>query len=418
MKIKSIKARQILDSRGNPTVEADVITDNGHLGRAQVPSGASTGEHEAIELRDGDKSKYLGKGVTKAVENVNSIISEALVGMDVTMQEDLDNKMIELDGSENKGNLGANAILAVSLAAAEAAAKEEGKLLFEYLNKFNTSGKEMRLPTPMMNVVNGGEHAPDGVDMQEFMVMPTGIETFSEKLRAGSEIFHTLKKLLKEKGHVTLVGDEGGFAPSLSKNAEAIELILEAAEEAGYSVGDQIEIAMDPAVSELWDAENKVYDLKKEGVKLSPDQMKQYWKDIIEKYPVFSIEDILDENAWEDWADFMANYNPSNTQIVGDDFLVTNIKRLEKAIEMKACNSILIKLNQIGTLTETVAAINLAHNNDFTAVVSHRSGETSNTFIADLSVAMGTGQIKTGSLSRSDRIAKYNQLLRIEEALA
>lgn len=418
MKIKSIKARQILDSRGNPTVEADVITENGHLGRAQVPSGASTGEHEAIELRDGDKSRYLGKGVTKAVENVNSKISEALVGMDVTMQEDLDNKMIELDGTENKGTLGANAILAVSLAAAEAAAKEEGKLLFEYLNKFNTSGKEMRLPTPMMNVVNGGEHAPDGVDMQEFMVMPTGIETFSEKLRAGSEIFHTLKKLLKDKGHVTLVGDEGGFAPSLSKNAEAIELILEAAEEAGYSVGDQIEIAMDPAVSELWDAENKVYDLKKEGVKLSPDQMKQYWKDIIEKYPVFSIEDILDENAWEDWADFMANYNPSNTQIVGDDFLVTNIKRLEKAIEMKACNSILIKLNQIGTLTETVAAINLAHNNDFTAVVSHRSGETSNTFIADLSVAMGTGQIKTGSLSRSDRIAKYNQLLRIEEALA
>lgn len=416
MKIKDVRARQIIDSRGNPTVEADVVLENGEWGRAQVPSGASTGEHEAVELRDGGNA-FGGKAVTKAVANVNVEIKAAVTGMDAEDQVALDKKMIELDGTANKGRLGANAILAVSMAAAEAEAKAQGLLLYEYLHKFNKSGKDMVLPTPMMNVLNGGKHAPDGVDMQEFMIMPVGIEKFSDKIKAGAEIVMALKSILKKKGMITLVGDEGGFAPSLEKNEEAISVILEAVSEAGYEAGEQIKLAFDPAMSELWNKEKGVYVLKKEGEELNPDQMKAYWQNIIEQYPVFSIEDLLDENAWEDWADFMKNYNEHDIQIVGDDLLVTNPERLEKAIAMKACNSILIKLNQIGTLTETVDAINLAHENGMTAVISHRSGETENTFISDLVVAMGTGQIKTGSMSRTDRVAKYNQLLRIEETL-
>ncbi|KXK27323.1 MAG: Enolase [candidate division WS6 bacterium OLB20] len=417
MKITAVHAREILDSRGNPTVEAEVMLEDGSLGRAAVPSGASTGEHEAVELRDGDTSRYLGKGVGKAVSNVNTEIAELIKGMDALDQAALDQAMIKADGTENKGRLGANAILAVSLAAAVAAAQSQHMPLFRYLQKFNESGTEPQLPTPMMNVINGGQHAPDGVDMQEFMVMPRGIQSFADKLRAGAEIFHTLKGILKEQGYVTLVGDEGGFAPALKKNEDAIKVILQAVEKAGYKPGEQIEIAMDPAVSELWDADKGIYNLAKEGITLTPDEMKQYWKDTIAAYPVFSIEDILDEDAWEDWSDFMARYNDSGTQIVGDDFLVTNIERLQKAIDTKACNAILIKLNQIGTLTETVQAINLAHKNGMAAVVSHRSGETSDTFIADLVVGMGTGQIKTGSMSRSDRVSKYNQLLRISEQL-
>lgn len=415
MNIKKITAREILDSRGNPTIEADVILDNEVVGRAQVPSGASTGEHEALELRDNDVNRYGGKGVQKAVSNVKEKIGPELIGMDVSEQEVLDNKMIQLDGTETKANLGANAILAVSMAAADAAAQEQGKELYEYLAKFSDPKREMVLPTPMMNVLNGGQHAPDGVDMQEFMVMPLGIESFPEKIRAGAEIFHALKSILKDEGYVTLVGDEGGFAPALKKNEDAIITIMKAIEKAGYKPGEQVSIALDPAVSELWDAEKGIYDLKKEGIQMSPDDMKHYWKDMSAKYPIFSIEDIFDEDAWDDWSDFMANYNEKGVQIVGDDFLVTNIERLEKAIETKACNSILIKLNQIGTLTETVKAINMAHKNNMTAVVSHRSGETESTFIADLVVAMGTGQIKTGSMSRTERVAKYNRLLRINE---
>ncbi|MFQ5493169.1 MAG: phosphopyruvate hydratase [Candidatus Dojkabacteria bacterium] len=417
MKIKDVKEREILDSRGNPTVEVDIVLEDGTVGRAEVPSGASTGEHEAVELRDGDENRYEGKGVLKAVNRIDNEIQQLVIGMDAASQEEIDQKMIDADGTDNKARFGANAILAVSLAVADAEAKAEGKPLFRYLEKFNSSDREMLLPTPMMNVINGGKHAPDGVDMQEFMVMPVGIDDFSEKLRAGVEIFHKLKGLLKKKGFVTLVGDEGGFAPALAKNEDAIKIIIEAIEKANYSPGEEIFIAMDPAVSELWDSEAGVYDLKKEGIKLSPDELKSYWKDMIAKYPIYSLEDIMDEDAWDDWVDFMENYNDAETQIVGDDFLVTNIKRLERAIETRACNSILIKLNQIGTLTETVDAINLAHENDFTAIISHRSGETENTFIADLAVAMGTGQIKTGSLSRSDRVAKYNQLLRIRELL-
>lgn len=417
MKIIDIKAREIIDSRGNPTVEADVILEDGSLGRAAVPSGASTGEHEAVELRDGDTAKFNGNGVSKAVNNVNEYLSAMLVGMNAEDQTALDQKMINADGTPNKSKFGANAILAVSLAAADAEAKAEKKPLFQYLHKFDENNKEMVLPTPMMNVLNGGKHAPDGVDMQEFMIMPLGIEDFASKIRAGSEIFHALKSILKAKGQVTLVGDEGGFAPSLPKNQDALDLILEAVEKAGYKADAQIKIAMDPAVSELWDSAAGVYDLKKEGIKLTTEDMKKYWQDLIAKYPIHSLEDILDEDAWDDWSDFMAKFNTKGTQIVGDDFLVTNIERLQKAIDMKACNSILIKLNQIGTLTETVSAINLAHKNGMTAVVSHRSGETEDTFIADLVVAMGTGQIKTGSMSRTDRVAKYNRLLRIKELL-
>lgn len=417
MKIKSIHGRQIIDSRGNPTVEAEVMLEDGSFGRAAVPSGASTGEHEALELRDGDKQKYGGKSVLTAVANVNEKIAPELIGKDAENQAEIDKIMLDLDGTDNKGNLGANSILAVSLAVAVAEAKSEKKCLYQYLNKFNESGKPMSLPTPMMNVINGGQHAPDGVDMQEFMIMPVGIESFSEKVRAGAEIFAALKGILKEQHFVTLVGDEGGFAPALKKNEDAIKTVLMAIERAGYKAGQEIFVAMDPAVSELWDSEHSVYDLAKEGIKLTPDELKKYWQEMINKYPIYSIEDILEQDAWSDWSDFMANYNEKNTQIVGDDFLVTNIERLQKAIDLKACNSILIKLNQIGSLTETVAAINLAHKNNMTAVVSHRSGETEDTFIADLVVAMGTGQIKTGSMSRTDRVAKYNQLLRISETL-
>lgn len=416
MKIDSVFAREILDSRGNPTVEAEVKLANGITARAAVPSGASTGEHEAVELRDGG-GRYLGKGVSKAVNNVNGTIAKEIVGFDSEKQAEIDELMIKLDGSENKSVLGANAILSVSLAVARAHALSVNEPLYKYLSTFSETNHKLTLPTPMMNVLNGGQHAPDGVDMQEFMVMPLGIEDFSEKVRAGAEIFHKLKELLKKSGYVTLVGDEGGFAPALKKNEDAIAIILEAVDAAGYKAGEQVKIAMDPAMSELWDEKQGVYDLKKEGIKLTPNEMKKYWQDITNKYPVFSIEDILDEDAWTDWADFMSSYNSKNIQIVGDDFLVTNIERLNKAIETKACNSILIKLNQIGTLSETIAAINLAHKNNMTAVVSHRSGETEDTFIADLVVGMGTGQIKTGSMSRSDRVAKYNQLLRISEQI-
>lgn len=415
MKIKSIKGREIIDSRGNPTVEAEVTLENGISAISQVPSGASTGSHEALELRDGDKSRFNGKGVQKAVVNVNEKIAPEITGMDAEDQTAVDEKMLALDGTDLKTNLGANAILAVSMATAEAQAKAEGKPLFKYLAKFNTSKVDPKLPTPMMNILNGGKHAPDGVDMQEFMIMPVGIEDFSEKIRAGAEIFHALKGVLKEKGQVTLVGDEGGFAPVMDKNEDALKLIVEATEKAGYKMDEQIMIALDPAVSELWDKEAGKYNLAKEGIELTPDEMKSYWKNLTEKYPIYSMEDIFDEDAWDDWVDYTNNYNEMNTQIVGDDFLVTNIERLQKAIDLKACNAILIKLNQIGSLTETVNAINLAHNNDFSTVISHRSGETESTFIADLCVAMGTGQIKTGSLSRTDRVGKYNQLLRINE---
>ncbi len=415
MKIKSVKAREVLDSRGNPTVEADVVLEDGTLGRAIVPSGASTGEHEAVELRDGDESRYGGKGTLQAVENVNSRISEAVVGMDAEDQRVLDQKMIELDGTLNKGELGANAILSVSMAAAVAQSRAEGKWLFEYLSKMNPeSSDEYILPVPMMNVMNGGKHAPDGVDMQEFMVMPHGASSFREALRTGVETFHAIKGILKDKGMVTLVGDEGGFAPSLTKNAEAIDVILQGLDKAGYEVGKDASIALDPAVSELF--EDGKYNLAKEGKMLSGDEMIGYWADLVEKYPLVSIEDLLDENDWEGWAKVTERIG-DHVQIVGDDFLVTNVERLEKAIEMKAGNSILIKLNQIGSVSEAVDAILTARKAGWTAVVSHRSGETEDTFIADFVVAMGTGQIKTGSGSRTDRIAKYNQLLRIEEYL-
>ncbi len=415
MKIKSVKAREVLDSRGNPTVEADVVLEDGTLGRAIVPSGASTGEHEAVELRDGDESRYGGKGTLQAVENVNSRISEAVVGMDAEDQRVLDQKMIELDGTLNKGELGANAILSVSMAAAVAQSRAEGKWLFEYLSKMNPeSSDEYILPVPMMNVMNGGKHAPDGVDMQEFMVMPHGASSFREALRTGVETFHAIKGILKDKGMVTLVGDEGGFAPSLTKNAEAIDVILQGLDKAGYEVGKDASIALDPAVSELF--EDGKYNLAKEGKMLSGDEMIGYWADLVEKYALVSIEDLLDENDWEGWAKVTERIG-DHVQIVGDDFLVTNVERLEKAIEMKAGNSILIKLNQIGSVSEAVDAILTARKAGWTAVVSHRSGETEDTFIADFVVAMGTGQIKTGSGSRTDRIAKYNQLLRIEEYL-
>ncbi len=412
--IVAIRAREVLDSRGNPTVEADVILESGAMGRAIVPSGASTGEHEAVELRDGDKSHYLGKGVLQAVDNVETAIAPELEGMDAANQRLIDQSMIALDGTPNKSKLGANAILAVSMAAARAVASTLEVPLYRYLGGVNAS----ILPTPMLNVLNGGAHADSNVDFQEFMIMPVGAERFSEALRWSAETFHTLKSVLKKKGYNTAVGDEGGFAPSLKSNAEAIELILEAIEQAGYKPGEQIAIALDPASSEFYDAEKKKYVFKKgDKSELSSEQMVHFYEDWVRQYPIVSLEDGLAEDDWEGWK-ILTDKLGGHIQLVGDDIFCTNIKLLQRGIEEGVGNSILIKLNQIGTVTETLEAIELGRRYGYTAVMSHRSGESEDTFIADLAVATGVGQIKTGSASRTDRIAKYNQLLRIEEELA
>ncbi len=409
--IKFIKARQILDSRGNPTIEVDCILQNNILGRAAVPSGASTGEHEAIELRDGDKTRYLGKGVTKAVSNVNDIIAPELKGMAPFNQREIDDKLIALDGTENKSKLGANAILGVSLAIAKAAAAAKGKALYEYLGGPDAN----LLPTPMMNIINGGSHADNNVDLQEFMIMPVGVASFSEALRAGTEIFHNLKSILKEMGLETAVGDEGGFAPNLRSNHEAIDVILKAIEKAGYIAGKDVSIALDPASSEFF--KNGKYMLMAEQDKeRSSDDMISFYKEWVEKYPIISIEDGLAEDDWNGWAKLTQTIG-DKVQLVGDDLFVTNTKRLKQGIDSHVANSILIKVNQIGTLSETLDAIDMAKKAGYTAVISHRSGETEDTTIAHLAVATGVGQIKTGSLCRTDRVAKYNELLRIEEAL-
>ena len=406
--IAKIHARQVLDSRGNPTVEADVITEKGVLGRAAVPSGASTGKSEAVELRDGDKGVYVGKGVLKAVHNVNTAIAEALVGMHVSDQAALDRTMIELDGTDNKANIGANAMLAVSMAAAKAAALESGQMLFNYVGGVNAR----TLPVPMMNILNGGSHADNSIDFQEFMVMPFGASSFSEGLRMGTEVFHHLKAVLKDKGYSTNVGDEGGFAPNLGSNTEAIEYVLKAIEKAGYRPGEDIWISMDAAASEFYNAEEKVYHFQQStGEKLTSEDMVSFWKDWSDKYPIISIEDGLDEDDWIGWKSLTEAIG-GKVQLVGDDLFVTNVKRLSQGIDSDTANSILI-----GTLTETIEAVKMAHNNSYTSVMSHRSGETEDNTIADLAVALNCGQIKTGSASRSDRMAKYNQLLRIEEVL-
>jgi len=411
--IASIHAREILDSRGNPTVEADVVLEDGTRGRAAVPSGASTGEHEAVELRDGDKKHYLGKGVLHAVDNVESVIAPELAGMDATNQRLIDATMISLDGTENKGKLGANAILAVSMACARAAADSLHMPLYRYLGGVNACV----LPTPMMNILNGGAHADNNVDFQEFMVMPVGAETFSDALRWGAEVFHTLKGVLKKKGYNTAVGDEGGFAPSLKSNVEAIEVILEAIELAGYKAGEQIAIALDPASSEFYDKSAGKYVFKKsDKSEKTSDQMADYWINWARQYPIVSIEDGLAEDDWQGWK-YLTEKVGRKIQLVGDDLFVTNVKRLQQGIDEQVGNSILVKVNQIGSISETLDAIELARRNGYTAVISHRSGETEDTFIADLAVATNAGQIKTGSASRTDRIAKYNQLLRIEEEL-
>src|ERR1035437_167812 len=411
--ISNITARQILDSRGNPTVEVVVITDAGFFGRAAVPSGASTGKHEALELRDGDKNHYLGKGVQKAVTNVNTVLKQELNGMYIFDQGGIDKKMIALDGTENKEHLGANAMLGVSLAVARSAAEECRLPLYKYIGGVNAN----TLPIPMMNILNGGSHADNGLDVQEFMVMPVGAATFSEGLRMGVEIFHHLKKVLKEKNFSTNVGDEGGFAPNIKSNKEAIEFVLKAIESAGYKPGKDVFIALDAASSEFYDAKTKKYHLKKStGEKLSSSEMVDYWADWVKKYPIISIEDGLAEDDWSGWK-LMTEKLGKKIQIVGDDLFVTNVRRLQKGIDGGMANSILVKVNQIGTLTETINAVQLAYKNAYTAVISHRSGETEDNTIADLAVALNTGQIKTGSASRSDRVAKYNQLLRIEENL-
>lgn len=411
--IVNVHARQILDSRGNPTVEVDVLTESGYFGRAAVPSGASTGIHEAVELRDEDKSRFLGKGVLRAVENVNTTIAEEIVGMHVLDQQLIDETLIKLDGSENKANLGANAILGVSMAVAHAAAQVTQQPLFRYVGGVNAC----TLPVPMMNILNGGSHADNSIDFQEFMIMPFGAPNFSEGLRMGAEVFHHLKAVLKKQGYSTNVGDEGGFAPNLKSNEEAITVILQAIENAGYRPGEDIYLALDPASSEYYLQDEKVYHLHKStGDKLTSAQMVDYWKNWVEKYPIVSIEDGMAEDDWEGWK--LINQTLGNKiQLVGDDLFVTNVKRLQRGIDEKAANSILIKVNQIGTLTETINAVRLADTNSMTSVMSHRSGETEDTTIAHLAVALNTGQIKTGSASRSDRIAKYNQLLRIEEML-
>ncbi|WP_299984741.1 phosphopyruvate hydratase [uncultured Pontibacter sp.] len=411
--ITDIKARQIFDSRGNPTVEVDVFTENGVLGRAAVPSGASTGVHEAVELRDGDKGKYMGKGVLQAVQNVNEKIAEELVGFPVFEQNLLDKIMIELDGSDNKANLGANAILGVSLAIARAAAQELGMPLYRYVGGVNAN----TLPVPMMNILNGGSHADNAIDFQEFMIMPVGAPSFSEALRMGSEVFHHLKNVLKKKGLSTNVGDEGGFAPNIASNVEAIEVVLQAIEAAGYKPGDDMMIAMDAASSEFYDKSTGLYTFKKStGDKLTSSEMVSYWKEWTEKYPIASIEDGMDEDDWKGWKELTESIG-NKVQLVGDDLFVTNVNRLQQGIDQGVANSILIKVNQIGTLTETINAINLGLRHGYKSVMSHRSGETEDNTIADLAVALNTGQIKTGSASRSDRMAKYNQLLRIEEEL-
>ena len=410
--ISEIYAREVIDSRGNPTVEVEVYTESGGFGRAIVPSGASTGEHEAVELRDGDKKRFLGKGVLKAVSNVNEIIGPELIGMNVFDQVGIDNYMIELDGTPNKGKLGANAILGVSLACAKAAADLCGLSLYNYLGGFNAK----ELPTPMMNILNGGAHADWCIDIQEFMIMPVGAPTFKEAIRMGAEVFHNLKKVLKEMGCNTAVGDEGGYAPKLSSNEEALKVIVKAIKNAGYNPGKDVRIAMDIASSEFYDKEAKLYELKSEGKKLTSDEMIAFYEDLVSKYPIISIEDGLAEDDWDGWKKLTKALG-KKVQLVGDDLFVTNTKRLEKGIEMGVANSILIKVNQIGTLTETFDAIQMAQKAGYTAVVSHRSGETEDTTIADISVALNAGQIKTGSMSRTDRIAKYNQLLRIEDEL-
>ncbi len=411
--IVSIHAREILDSRGNPTIEVDVITESGYFGRAAVPSGASTGVHEAVELRDGDKGRYLGKGVLKAVNNVNTILADEIVGMDVLDQQLIDQTMIKLDGTPNKGNLGANAILGVSLAVAHAAAQLTNQPLYRYVGGVNAR----TLPIPMMNILNGGSHADNSIDFQEFMIMPVGANTFTEAIRMGAEVFHNLKSVLKKLGYSTNVGDEGGFAPSLKSNEEAITVILQAIENAGYRPGEDIYIALDPASSEYYLTDEKVYHLHKStGEKLTPAQMVDYWKGWVDKYPIISIEDGMAEDDWDGWK-LMTQTLGNRIQLVGDDLFVTNVNRLQKGIDMGVTNSILIKVNQIGTLTETINAVRLADVNSMTSIMSHRSGETEDTTIAHLAVALNTGLIKTGSASRSDRIAKYNQLIRIEEML-
>ena len=411
--IKSIVARQILDSRGNPTVEADVVLDNGIMGRAAVPSGASTGKHEAVELRDGDAKVYLGKGVLKAVANVNEKISSALIGQDVSAQNNIDAIMNELDGTSNKAKLGANAILAVSMAAAKAAAQNAGMPLYRYVGGTNAN----TLPLPLMNILNGGAHADNKIDFQEFMIAPTNAATFSESLRMGVEVFHNLKKVLSKKGYSTNVGDEGGFAPNIQSNEEAIETVLQAIEAAGYKAGSDIFIAMDAACSELYNEEKGMYVFKKSsGKTMSSEEMVNYWAEWCKKYPIVSIEDGIAEDDWAGWK-LMTEKLGDKIQLVGDDLFVTNVTRLKQGIDSNTANSILVKVNQIGSLTETINAVDMAHRAGYTSVMSHRSGETEDNTIADLAVALNCGQIKTGSASRSDRISKYNQLLRIEQEL-
>lgn len=411
--IAEIFARQILDSRGNPTIEVEVITDEELMGRAAVPSGASTGIHEAVELRDNDKNVYLGKGVLKAVENVNTVIAEKLVGWEVADQAGLDQAMIELDGTPNKSKLGANALLAVSMAAAKAAAQEAGLPLFRYIGGTNARV----LPVPMMNILNGGAHADNKIDFQEFMVMPVGAASFSEGLRWGVEIFHALKAVLKKKGYSTNVGDEGGFAPDIQSNDEAIDTVMTAIGAAGFKAGEQVAIALDPAISELYDSKTKQYHFhKSDGRKLSADKMVEFWANWAKQYPIVSIEDGMAEDDWEGWK-LLTDAIGKTVQLVGDDLFVTNSKRLQEGIEKGVANGLLVKVNQIGTITETINAVTLAQQNGYNTIMSHRSGETEDTTIADLAVALNCGQIKTGSASRTDRIAKYNQLIRIEEML-
>lgn len=412
--IIDIRSREILDSRGNPTVEVEVMTEEGFIGRAAVPSGASTGKYEAVELRDGDKERFLGKGVLNACRNIEEIIREELIGVDVFEQIYIDNLMREIDGTDNKGKLGANAILGVSLAVAKAGAAASGQPLYRYIGGVNAHV----LPVPMMNILNGGSHADNSIDFQEFMVMPLAADYFSEGLRMGVEIFHHLKKVLKSKGYSTNVGDEGGFAPNIKSNVEAIEIVLKSIEAAGYRPGEDVMIAMDAAASEFYNEEEKVYHFHQStGDKLTSSEMVDYWKGWVDKYPILSIEDGLHEDDWDGWK-LLNKTIGDRVQLVGDDLFVTNTKRLQRGIDEAAANSILIKVNQIGSLSETIDSVNLANRNGFTAVMSHRSGETEDTTIADLAVALNTGQIKTGSASRSDRIAKYNQLIRIEEELA
>lgn len=410
--IQNIVGRQILDSRGNPTIEVEVETQSGIIGRAAVPSGASTGTHEAVELRDGDEA-YLGKGVTKAVHNINDILAEELLGLSVFEQKLLDQIMLELDGTPNKAKLGANAILGVSLAAAKAAAQEAGLPLYRYIGGVNAA----TLPVPMMNILNGGSHADNSIDFQEFMIMPVKADSFAQALQMGAEVFHNLKKVLQSQGLSTNVGDEGGFAPNIKSNEEALKVVLQAIEKAGYKPGEEIFIAMDAASSEFYDREEKVYHFHKStGDKLTSSEMASYWKEWADKYPIISIEDGMDEDDWEGWK-AVTEAIGDKVQLVGDDLFVTNVNRLKQGIDNQIANSILVKVNQIGSLTETIDAVTMAHRSSYTSVMSHRSGETEDTTIADLAVALNCGQIKTGSISRSDRIAKYNQLLRIEEEL-